>query len=118
MKFYPGKLTFSLALAFVAALVCPVATYAWGAKGHQMQARVALKNLPVELPAFFREATEEMAMLISEPDRWRTDEQRALDETTGVNHTFRWESAPKPLPANRHFFIIELAKQGKLEAKT
>jgi hypothetical protein len=89
---------------------------AWGAKGHQIQARLALANLPPETPTFFRDANEEMAMLISEPDHWRTAEEPDLDETTGVNHTFRWEIAPKPLPANRHFFIIELARQGKIDA--
>jgi hypothetical protein len=104
-------------LVFVA-LFLPASLLAWGAKGHQMQARTALKNLPDEVPAFFRNATEEMAMLISEPDQWRSAEQRNADEVTGVNHTFRWEIAPKPLPANRHFYIIELAKQGKIEAKT
>lgn len=94
------------------------AVYAWGSKGHQIQARVAIANLPAVMPAFLRGATEEMTVLISEPDRWRNAEQPNLDEVTGVNHTFRWEIAPKPLPANRHFFIIELAQQGKIEART
>lgn len=88
--------------------------HAWGAKGHQMQARAALRGLPAEVPAFFRQASDEMAFLISEPDRWRTSEQPSLTETTGVNHTFKWELAPKPLPANRHLFLVELAKQDKL----
>jgi hypothetical protein len=114
----PHSLARVVALALVSILALPVSLHAWGAKGHQMQARVALKNLPADVPAFFREATEEMAMLISEPDFWRTAEQRNVDETTGVNHTFRWETAPKPLPANRHFFIIELTKQGRLKPET
>ncbi len=103
----------------IAAMICGIANvvYAWGGKGHQMQARVALANLPSDMPAFFGKADEEMAMLISEPDHWRTAEEPDLDEVTGVNHTFRWEIAPKPLPANRHLFIIELAKQGKIEAR-
>jgi hypothetical protein len=90
--------------------------FAWGTKGHEMQARTAIKALPAELPAFFRDAEEEMAFLISEPDRWRTSEQRALSETTGVNHTFKWELAPKPLPANRHLFLIELARSKTFDA--
>lgn len=90
-------------------------SWAWGAKGHQMQARAALHALPVDLPAFFRESGEPMAYLISEPDRWRTSEQPGLTETTGPNHNFKWELVPHPLPANRHLFLIELAKQGKLD---
>jgi hypothetical protein len=115
MKLHVSRLTLILSLG---AAFTPSPLPAWGGKGHDIQARTALANLPAEMPAFFRTATEELAMLISEPDRWRTSEQAALNETTGVNHTFRWEIAPKPLPANRHFFLIELAKQGKIEAKT
>lgn len=88
---------------------------AWGGNGHQMQARAALHALPTDLPAFFRGADEQMAYLISEPDRWRTSEQPALTETNGPNHNFKWEVVPHPLPANRHLFLIELAKQGKLD---
>src|SRR5258706_14277308 len=104
----PLSLALIAMFAVLAAGAAPVR--AWGGKGHAMQARTAIKTLPTELPAFFRAAEEEMAFLISEPDRWRTSEQPALTETTGVNHTFKWELAPKPLPANRHLFILELAR--------
>ena len=88
---------------------------AWGGKGHQMQARAALRALPAEVAAFFREAVEETAYLISEPDRWRTSEQPALTETQGASHGVKWEIVPHPLPANRHRYLIELAKQDKLD---
>jgi len=55
-----------------------------------MQARSAMAVLPSEMPAFFRDSVEEMAFLITEPDQWRTSEQPALNEATGVNHTFKW----------------------------
>jgi hypothetical protein len=100
-------------LGVVFATVAPAVTspaHAWGNKGHEMQARTAIRSLPPEMPAFLRDAEEEMAFLISEPDRWRTSEQPALTETTGVNHTFKWELAPKPLPANRHLFLLALAR--------
>lgn len=105
-----------LALCFLL-LAGARSAFAWGNKGHEMQARTAIRALPAELPAFFRDAEEEMAYLISEPDRWRTSEQPALAETTGVNHTFKWELAPKPLPANRHLFILELVKKNPEAAK-
>ncbi len=107
-------LFFGLLAGFAAVTFSVPPSFAWGEKGHAMQARTAIKALPAELPAFFREAEEEMAFLISEPDRWRTSEQPALTETNGVNHTFKWELAPKPLPANRHLFIIELTKNTAL----
>ena len=117
MQYPTSKPALTIFLASVLMALGSTSALAWGAKGHQMQARVALKNLPGELPAFFRQADEELAMLISEPDFWRTAEQRSVDETTGVNHTFRWETVPKPLPDNRHFFLIALAKKGQIEAK-
>ena len=101
-----------LGAAFVAGATPALA---WGTKGHDMQARTAINALPAELPAFFRGAEEEMAFLISEPDRWRTSEQPALTETAGPNHTFKWELAPKPLPANRHLFLLELARSAKFD---
>lgn len=113
-----NKRKFSSAIALLALSLSSPSAQAWSAKGHQIQAHLALVNLPAEMPGFFRTADAEMAYLISEPDRWRNAEQPALDETTGVNHTFRWEIAPRPLPANRHFFLIELAKQGKIDART
>ncbi len=109
------RLTLSLVVIAGALGSGAVPSWGWSGKGHQMQARAALRALPPELPAFFREADEELAFLISEPDRWRTSEQPALRETAGGNHTFKWEIAPHPLPANRHRFLIELAKKGKLD---
>src|ERR1051325_2393420 len=105
-------------LFLLAFTVLSAPAFAWGSKGHEMQARAAMRVLPAEMPAFFRDAVEEIAFLCTEPDRWRTSEQPALTETAGVNHTFKWELAPRPLPPNRHVFLIQLAKQGKLEANS
>jgi hypothetical protein len=93
----------------------PLPLRAWGSKGHEIQARVAVAALPAGVPVFFRGAEEELAFLITEPDRWRTSEQPALTETAGANHTFKWELAPRPLPRNRHLFLIALVKAGKLD---
>ena len=104
-----------LPIAIAAALLAPQALYPWGAKGHQMQARAALRSIKSHMPAFFGDAAEELAFLINEPDRWRTSEQPALTVNLGADHTFKWELAPRPLPATRHQFLIDLAKQGKLD---
>ena len=104
-----------IVLSLVSSLAVPTSVSAWGGKGHEMQARAALRGLPSSVPSFFRESVEEMAVLISEPDRWRTSEQPALTEIAGPNHTFKWEFAAKPLPANRHLFIADLAKRGKMD---
>lgn len=110
----PMKSSFRLALLIVLGTFGSGApsALAWGGKGHELQARAAVARLPAEMPAFVRDAAEELALLINEPDRWRTSEQPGLAESTGVNHTFKWEVAPRPLPATRHVFIARVL-QGK-----
>jgi hypothetical protein len=104
------------AVSLIALLVVlsagPQPLEAWGGKGHAMQARAAVAHLPADMPAFLREAGEEMAMLISEPDQWRTSEQPGLTDTTTVDHVFKWENAPRPLPPTRHEFLAQVF-QGK-----
>jgi hypothetical protein len=109
VSFYCGAL---FVLASVSMNAGPA--QAWGAYGHQIAARVALANVPADMPVFFRDATDEMAMLISEPDQWRSPEERELKDTTTSDHTIRWEIVPKPLPRTRYAFVIQLAKAGKV----
>ncbi|MSU48083.1 MAG: hypothetical protein EXS37_03170 [Opitutus sp.] len=111
---YPAPI---LLAAFATLAIVPAPLRAWGGKGHEIQARVAVATLPAEMPPFFRESSEELAFLITEPDRWRTSEQPALTETTGVNHTFKYELAPRPLPRNRHLYLIEMAKHAAFDPK-
>lgn len=63
--------------AFVAALTVSLLycedAQAWGASGHRMISRMAIENLPAELPAFLRtsQAAERIGELGREPDRSR-----------------------------------------------
>jgi hypothetical protein len=87
----------------------------WGS-GHTIQAQAAIRGLPKDYPPFFLAALEQLKVTIGEPDRWRTKEQPSTDATTGPDHTFKWEIAPKPLPPDRYRYIIELARTGKFES--
>jgi hypothetical protein len=80
-----------------------------------MQLRAAMRVLPDDMPAFFLNAQEQLVYLSTEPDRWRTPDNPAVVETSGTNHFFSYELIVKPLPRNRHAFLIDLAKSGKLE---
>src|SRR5690606_1362194 len=51
----------------------------WGEHGHTIAARAAVAALPAEMPAFFREAGEQLAYLNPEPDRWRGGNERGAD---------------------------------------
>ncbi|HEY7900219.1 MAG TPA: S1/P1 Nuclease [Caulobacteraceae bacterium] len=61
------------ALAAMIAVAAPHPTLAWGATGHRLIARLAIANLPVELPLFLRGAETIAAEgeLAREPDRWK-----------------------------------------------
>jgi hypothetical protein len=86
------------------------AAHAWGDKGHQMSARVAVHALPRDMPEFFRSADVELGYLCPEPDRWR-DEARepALRGLTDRDHTFKLEDFTLPLPAHRYDFLLQYA---------
>lgn len=71
----------------------------WGAEGHRMVGEAAARALPAEMPAFFREAVDQLAYLNPEPDRWRDRDEReldpAMDNAHGAEHYINFE----PLPA-------------------
>lgn len=66
----------------------------WGWHGHEMAGRAAATRLPAELPAFFREARDELAYLNPEPDRWRSERGRELGEATRYDHYVDREVLP------------------------
>jgi hypothetical protein len=90
-------------------------TEAWGLKGHRMQIAAAMQVLPADMPEFFRKAGPQLKYLATEPDRWRTPDVPAVIETSGTNHFFSYEQAPKVLPPDRHQFIVELTKSGAID---
>lgn len=87
---------------------------AWGAKGHEMIARVAVRALPLTMPAFFRNAEVELGYLCPEPDRWRVEEREpALRGLADRDHVIQYEHISKPLPRHRYEFLLQYAGQPK-----
>lgn len=66
----------------------------WGADGHQMAGRAAAETLPGEVPAFFRDAADQLAYLNPEPDRWRNRALREMDEAWSYDHYVDLENLP------------------------
>jgi hypothetical protein len=66
----------------------------WGMYGHEIAGRAAATKLPAELPDFFRNATEQLAYLNPEPDRWRGDGFRELNEAKRYDHYVDFELIP------------------------
>ncbi len=52
---------------------------AWGEHGHCIRAQAAAQKLPTEMPPFFRSASDELAYLNPEPDRWQDGIERRQD---------------------------------------
>lgn len=73
-----------LVLAFVAC--APVVAFAWGATGHTMVSRVAIENLPAEIPEFLKAPglAEDVGELGREPDRQRGN--KAFDLNNSPAH--------------------------------
>jgi len=66
----------------------------WGLHGHEIAGRAAATELPAELPAFFRTGTEQLAYLNAEPDRWRGDRSREVNEAMRYDHYIDLEIIP------------------------
>lgn len=112
----------ALLLLAVASLAAPPALTAWGAKGHRLIGTAAAQALPDDMPAFFREAVDQLAYLNPEPDRWkaRTERERdpALDGAWNADHFLDTELAPPAVLAaalaapHRYAYIDTLRAAG------
>jgi hypothetical protein len=92
---------------------------AWGEKGHSMTARIATRQLPADMPAFFRAADVELGYLCPEPDRWRNAQREpALRGLADRDHTVVLEHLTPPLPPNRYEYLLQFAGKPKFGGGT
>jgi len=85
-----------------------------------MSGRVAARNLPVEMPLFFRSATDRLAYLLPEPDRWRGEAwgglsgpRQELTNLTAANHNIRMELLDGiRFPTSRNEYIVLMVEKG------
>ncbi|MGH7470196.1 MAG: hypothetical protein ACRENP_19795 [Longimicrobiales bacterium] len=92
-----------VALAFLIGLLAPAAVAGadfrvpglpWGIYGHELGARAAAAGLPDAVPSFFRAASERLAYLNGEPDRWRNRAVPAMDQAFSYDHFLWLENVP------------------------
>lgn len=69
--------------------------HAWGNEGHRIINRLALANLPVDVPGFLRSkaANQEIEYLGPEPDRWRSPAEAELSAAQAPEHFIDLEPA-------------------------
>jgi hypothetical protein len=105
-------------MAVSIALLCAMAPRAdpvrWGALGHEMAARVALSVLPNEVPAFFREAGDQLVYLDPEPDRWRVSSRPEMSGAWAPDHFINFEDVPDAAldAPNRYAYLTALGAAG------
>lgn len=111
--------TFLRSLAPAALLLLSPVLHAWDYEGHRIVNTLALASLPSDFPAFARTsaATERIAFLAGEPDRWRNVPDLPLKQSGGswTDHFLDLEYIPEAglepakLPSFRYDFIVQFA---------
>jgi hypothetical protein len=100
-----------------AVLFAATTSPAWDYEGHRAVNQLALASLPTNFPAFARtpEATERVAFLAGEPDRWRNSPDLPLQHCQEPEHFMDMEEL-KPLgfkaemlPPFRYDFVSQVA---------
>jgi hypothetical protein len=86
----------------------------WGMYGHEIAGRAASTDLPQQMPGFFRSATEQLAYLNAEPDRWRDANLRELNEAMRFDHYVNLEVIPGGVlaSADRFRYLAALQSAG------
>lgn len=89
-------------------------SFGWGADGHRMINRLALQNLPKDVPAFLRNggALDIAEYMGPEPDRWRNKAVPELGDAQAPEHFVDLEYTDMlgPLSRKRFEYIDGLAK--------
>ncbi len=86
---------------------------AWDYEGHRVVNQLAVASLPTNFPAFVRAATERIAFLSGEPDRWRNTPDLPLRHFNGPDHYIDLEQLAiyglksETLPVFRYDFIAQ-----------
>jgi hypothetical protein len=94
-------------LIVAAAVLLPTLAPGWGEVGHTTINRVAAEKIPAAMPGFLNAASGHIAWLGSEPDRWRSNLEKPLNDAQAPDHFINLESLDwlKSLPPDRYQFI-------------
>jgi hypothetical protein len=88
----------------------------WGFNAHEMGARAAVDRLPEPMPAFFRNARDQLAWLNPEPDRWRDRNNPEMDQAWAYDHYVDLENVPEgAMNAPDRFTFLRYLNEAGLE---
>jgi hypothetical protein len=95
-------------------LVLANSAWPWGNEGHMAINRVAAEKLPPDVPAFLRSASDQLAYLGPEPDRWREKSELALKLSQEPDHFIDLELVEgMTLPPDRYGYYRALEGKRK-----
>src|SRR5215813_7272050 len=104
-------------LALLLPNLSPAPAFGWGEDGHRFTNRLSAEHLPAEVPAFMRQASDRLAYLGPEPDRWRSgiDGYSALNAAAAPDHFICIDDAGEfsALPDDRYLYADWLRSHGK-----
>lgn len=104
-----GILRFRLVPCVLTVLLLANSAWPWGNEGHMEINRVAAEKLPADVPAFLRNAAEQLAYLGPEPDRWREKSELALKLSQEPDHYIDLEVVEgMTLPPDRYSYYRAL----------
>jgi hypothetical protein len=108
------KLRLLLSVACLLAALAPA--QAWWPKGHSRVAEAAVRTLPADVPAFFREGHALVAHCSQDPDLFKSRQAPALRNGEEPEHYLDRELLEgRPLPETRYEFV-KLCAEMKLDA--
>ncbi len=88
----------------------------WGEHGHLISGRAAAVDLPREMPDFFRTSSAQLSYLNPEPDRWRDDRMRAMNEAFRYDHYVDMENlSAEAVGAEDRYQYLEAVFDSDLE---
>lgn len=100
-------------LAILALLVCGGPAWGWWAGGHALLTRAAVQVLPAEMPEFFRQGGEAMALCTAEPDAERNAALPHLKSASRGEHFIDLELlGGRSLPEHRYEYLKLCAEAG------
>jgi hypothetical protein len=100
------KVFFALLVVTVSVLL-PTLAPGWGDVGHITINRTAAEKIPAEMPQFLKAAAPHVGWLGPEPDRWRSNLERPLNDAQAPDHFIDLEYVDwlNPLPPDRYKFV-------------
>lgn len=84
----------------------------WGGRGHAMVNREASRDLPADMPDFFRTAGDALETLGGQPDRWKMRGLPNLDVMNRPDHYVNYELlGSRPIPSERYSYVAMIANE-------